>query len=120
MEKRKDGEQHSNDDSMDTGDCSNSKIVFKRQSSSKEHRKPSFNHSASIRKEIATEEDESEEKPTLKGSKVLMPEYVIGQKVASKTKRKSITKPSTETNKSDGPKRPTLQHLFDEEDENED
>lgn len=125
IERRKDVEDEAGslNDAMDTDDSSNAKILFKRQSSSKEHRKPSFNKSVSLRKEIEYKDDseESSDKPTLKGSKVVMPEYVIGQKVATKTKKRSNTDTETgaKDKKSERQNKPQLQHLFDEEDEDE-
>lgn len=121
MEKRKDVEEETyvRGSAMDTDDEQKTKIVFKKQSSSKEYRKPSFSHSASLRQKIDTNV-ESGEKSTLKGSKVVMPEYVIGQKVSSKTKTKAIKHSADDSNKSSGSKKPLLQHLFDEEEEEED
>lgn len=120
MEKRKDTEEgsYSRDKAMDTDDVSNSKVVFKKQSSSKEHRKPSFNQSALLRRKIDTNQ-ESDEKSTLKGSKVVMPEYVIGQKVSNKTKNKAIKHQAADTIQSGREKKPHLQHLFDDEEEDE-
>lgn len=121
MEKRKDveDEKYMKGSDMDTDDDQKNKIVFKKQSSSKEYRKPSFSHSASLRKKIDTNV-ESGEKSTLKGSKVVMPEYVIGQKVSSKTKTKAIKHSADDSIKSSGSKKPLLQHLFDEEEEDAD
>lgn len=120
IEKRKDAEAER--DAMDIDDNSSDKIVFKKQISSKEHRKPSFSHSVSLRKEIELrDKDETTgEKAILKGSKVLMPEYVIGQKVPKQNKRKANVESTDNIKKSDGKNRPTLQHLFDEEEEEED
>lgn len=142
MERRRDSEEPSDqhnrrddDEAMDTDakDSCGDKLLFKRQSnSSKEWRKPSFNKSVSLRKQIehtdtGSAANTSDEKPSLRGSKVVMPEYVIGQKVANSNKAKktnlniscgssqaSDTKPSKQQNQ-----KPLLQHLFDEEGEDE-
>lgn len=129
MERRKDSEDLQDDAStMDT----DGKIMFKKQNNQRQ--KPSFNKSVSLRKQIEStstdsHESESSDKPTLKGSKVIMPEYVIGQKVSSsktkKTKLSSSSSSSTtqtgDTKSSKQNQKPLLQHLFDEEqDEDED
>lgn len=121
MEKRKDSEQETDSREMtiDADDESNSKLIFKRQRTSKDRRNPSFNSSVSLREKVDSH-DESAEKSTLKGSKVLMPEYVIGQKVSGKAKRIKMANSAETSKKSETQKRPTLQHLFDEEEENED
>lgn len=120
IEKRKDAEADKN--AMDIDDNSSDKIVFKKQNSLKEHRKPSFSHSVPLRKEIERrDKDETTgEKAILKGSKVVMPEYVIGQKVQKQNKRKINVESTDNVKKSGGKNCPTLQHLFDEEDEEED
>lgn len=115
IERRKDAEQ---DDAMDTDDHPSGKIVFKKRTNANE-RKPSFNHSASLRKDVEHTSNVSDEKSILKGSKVVMPEYVIGQKVSKKTKKKLNTAAATDTNTASGQKKPLLQHLFDEEEEEE-
>lgn len=129
MERRKDSEDHQDDASaMDT----DGKIMFKKQNNQRQ--KPSFNKSVSLRKQIEStstdsHESESSDKPTLKGSKVIMPEYVIGQKVSSsKTKKTKLSSSSSssitqtgDTKSSKQNQKPLLQHLFDEEqDEDED
>lgn len=134
MERRKDSEDEL---AMDTGaaneSSSSGKILFKRQTNrSKEWQKPSFNKSVPIRKQIecsdgTTNETVASAKPTLKGSKVIMPEYVIGKKISStKTKRNKLDT-SGETSVGDAKsskqqnQKPHLQHLFDaEEDDDED
>lgn len=123
MEKRKDIEEdtRSTNNAMDTDDSSNAKIVFKKRDP-KEIRKPSFHSSVSVRKQIEPSEgDESSDKPILKGSKVVMPEYVIGQKKTNKTKRKlnSDSPSETKDRKLDGKNKPLLQHLFDQDEEEE-
>lgn len=124
MEKRKDIEEEtrSTNDAMDTDDSSSGKIVFKKRDP-KEIRKPSFNKSVTVRKQIEPydEVDESIDKPILKGSKVVMPEYVIGQKKTNKTKRKSNSDSPSDSKgkKLDGKIKPLLQHLFDQDEEQE-
>lgn len=122
IEKRKDAEEEKRaiENAMDTEDNTSGKIVFRKQNSSRDHRKPSFNSLAALRKEINDDTGESEDKAILKGSKVVMPEYVIGQKVQKKIKTNLNKKSNTDTKKSDGQKIPLLQHLFDEEEENSD
>lgn len=122
IEKRKDVEEErrASDDAMDTDDGSSGKIVFKRQSSSSKFRKPSFNQSAALRNEIEESGTGSEERAVLKGSKVLMPEYVIGQKKPKISRTKINADSTAQAKKSDGKNKPQLQHLFDEEEEEED
>lgn len=104
---------------MDTDDNSSGKIVFRKQTSAREHRKPSFNQSTALRKDIEVSSAESEEKAILKGSKVVMPEYVIGQSKQKKNRNRPTVDSTAHTKNTDGNK-PHLQHLFDEEDEDED
>lgn len=130
MERRKDTDDGQDDASAmdaDANDSSRGKILFKKQN----HRqKPSFNKSVSVRKQLectdtaSNESSESGEKPMLKGSKVVMPEYVIGQKVSSsKTKKTKLSSSSskTQTDETKSSKqqnqKPHLQHLFDEEED---
>lgn len=122
IEKRKDAEEEkrARENQMDVDDSACEKIVFKKQqSNSRDHRKPSFNQSVPLQKEIERRDrgEETGEKAILKGSKVVMPEYVIGQKVQKTNKRKISAESTGSSKKSDGKNRPTLQHLFDEEEE---
>lgn len=132
MERRKDSDDNQDDTDMDTDtkDSSCGKITFKKQNNRpKECQKPSFNKSVSVRKQIEctkSNESETSEKPMLKGSKVIMPEYVIGQKVASnKTKKNKLStgcktqSSDTKQNKQQSQK-PHLQHLFDDDGEDQD
>lgn len=133
MERRKDSEDDSN--AMDTSaneSLSSGKILFKKQSNRpKESPKPSFNTSVSVRKQIEWNDSRSSEtvtseKPTLKGSKVVMPEYVIGKKIASNKAKRNKLDTSEEAEAGDAKsskqqnQKPHLQHLFDEEDEDDD
>lgn len=135
MERRKDSEDDQDAAAMDTdaneSSSSSGSILFKKQSNrSKEWQKPSFNKSVAVRKQLECSDSASNatvtsDRPTLKGSKVIMPEYVIGKKTAStkakKTKldisgdglvdAKKSNKQQTQT--------PHLQHLFDEEEDAE-
>lgn len=138
MERRKESEEHRDDASaMDTdgNDSSCGKVLFKKQSNQRSKevwQKPSFNKSVSLRKQIEctnTESTESEasDKPMLKGSKVIMPEYVIGQKVSSsKTKKHKLSSSTNSTQTSDTKQskqqnqKPLLQHLFDEDQDEDD
>ncbi|XP_031619978.1 protein TSSC4 [Contarinia nasturtii] len=122
IERRKDMEEEkrARENEMDCDDDSSSgKIVFKKRTSSVDNRKPSFNQSTALRKEIEESDDrnESDAKAVLKGSKVIMPEYVIGQKIQKKVNKKLNATSTANTQQSDGKNKPHLQHLFDEEDE---
>lgn len=79
-----------------------------------------YNQSAHLRGQVEAtgggDTDESQTKPVLRGSKVLMPEYVIGQKVSGKKPRKT-TQPIG-TSMSIG--QPKLGHLFDADEDDED
>lgn len=121
IEKRKDAEQDEErafNDAMESDHISRGKVLFKKQTNASERRKPSFNASVTLRKELDSKNDSDDfgEKAILKGSKVVMPEYVIGQKLANKTKKRSNTQTDADSRKSNDHK-PHLQHLFDEEDE---
>ena len=71
-----------------------------------------FNNSVKL-SAIVTDDRNDDDKPLLKGSKVVMPEYVIGQKI-KKTKKKLNTKVENKDNMSSGLK---LDHLLTFEDE---
>lgn len=134
MERRKDSDDNQDEGTMDTdaNDLPCDKILFKNQNNrSKECQKPSFNRSVTVRKQIEctdtkSNESETSEKPMLKGSKVIMPEYVIGQKMASNKTKKNKSCTSSEAQGSDTKQgkqqnqKPLLQHLFDDEDEDQD
>jgi len=84
------------------------------------NRKTKFTHLAALRKDTESSSDDNQcDKAVLKGSKVVMPEYVIGQKPKSKNKKatQSVTsKRSNET--SDSAKAALqLQHLMEEDDD---
>lgn len=124
IEKRKDIEEEqkrAHGNAMEINDDGSSgKVLFKKQHRLIEHRKPpSFNQSALLRKMIEKSDNRMESivKPILKGSKVVMPEYVIGQKVHKKNKVKLNTESTANMQKSDGKAKPLLQHLFDDKDE---
>lgn len=135
MERRKDSDDNQDDDvsAMDTDGNGRGKILFKKQNTQRSKdgwQKPSFNKSVSVRKQIEctdtkSNECETSEKPTLKGSKVIMPEYVIGQKVTNVKTKKNKLNSSSSTQTSDTKQskqqsqKPQLHHLFDE-DENQD
>lgn len=140
MERRKDSDDNPDDASaMDTdgNESSRGKILFKRQNNQRPRegwQKPSFNKSVSVRRQIectdtASNESATSEKPMLKGSKVVMPEYVIGQKVASnKTKKSKLSSSSGSSTQTGDTKdtgkqqnqKPLLQHLFDEDQDQDD
>lgn len=113
IERRKDLKDDPDDDEMD------GKITFKRKSA---NRAPKFQRSAPLRNAIESSEpqnDDIDAKPILKGSKVVMPEYVIGQKSKDK-KRKATSSKTSEKSASEGKNTLKLQHLMDEEDEDAD
>lgn len=112
IEERKRNEAEADTDSMDTSDGvdGNKKIVFKQRRRADLATK--FNQSVSLKAQLGdTSSGEASEKAILKGSKVVMPEYVIGQKVA---KDKKIRQRSTD--KVDHSKL-KLNHLFQDEDD---
>lgn len=110
IEKRKDAEcQNNSDDDMIIGNNSDDKIFF----NSRNRSRPSFNKSVPLKRALERN-DKIEEKSSMKGSKVMMPEYVIGQKAQSKIRKK--TDKST-TEEDDKQNKLRLQHLFDEDEE---
>lgn len=95
------------------------KITFKRKGT---NRAPKFQRSTPLRNAIESsepQEDDIDAKPILKGSKVVMPEYVIGQKSKDK-KRKATSSKTSEKSASESKSTLKLQHLMDEEDEDAD
>lgn len=121
IEKRKDvEEERASDNAMDTDDSASGKIVFKKQSNTSKYRKPSFNQSAVLRNEIDESDADAEERAVLKGSKVVMPEYVIGQKKPKISRTKTTTDSTAQPKKTDGNNKPQLKHLFEEDDEEDD
>lgn len=122
IEKRKDAEREKHVDEDAIAAIDDNKITFKRKSSnSNEVQRPSFKRTISLRKEIQpddNEEDASDHKSVLKGSKVLMPEYVIGQKTAKiKKSSKQHKTVSTEQSEGENTKKLHLQHLFEYNDD---
>lgn len=79
-------------DMMDDDDDMNGPLTFKRKSTNKA---PKFQRSIPLRNTIELssipQKDDVDAKPIMKGSKVLMPEYVIGQKCKSDKKRKTTS-----------------------------
>lgn len=95
------------------------KITFKRKGVNKA---PQFKKSTTLRNAIESsqpQDDDVDAKPVLKGSKVVMPEYVIGQTSKDK-KRKTTSSKTSEKTTSDSRNTLKLQHLMEEEEENED
>lgn len=89
------------------------KVVFRNR------KKPTFSQSTTLKRAVESGNDEDAEKAVLKGSKLVMPEYVIGQKAKSKNKKRASS-----TSVGDGESRDAsakkkqmlqLQHLMDEE-----
>lgn len=98
----------------DDDDFTSDKIVFSKR------KKPLFNQSTSVRKAVETRStDNDEEKSVMKGSKLVMPEYVIGAKLKTKEKKRSHSSSSEKSGKEKGSKKKVLQlrHLMEDEDE---
>lgn len=99
-------------DSMDTSELDgggDQKIVFKQRRRSDLSTK--FNQSVSLKAQLGdSASDDGAEKAVLRGSKVVMPEYVIGQKVAKEKRVKQRSTSKADQNKL------KLNHLFDEDD----
>lgn len=110
IEKRKDVMEDPDDDEMD------GKITFKRKAANKA---PKFRRSTPLQNAIESsqpEDDDVDARPILKGSKVLMPEYVIGQKSKDK-KRKATSSITSGEGASECKNTLKLQHLMEEEEE---
>ena len=85
------------------------KIVFKRKST---RRNEMFNKSVKLQ-DVAENDSGEVDKAILRGSKLLMPEYVIGQKVKKSNKKKEQSAATTIPSTASVLK---LGHLFEEED----
>lgn len=117
IEERKRNEAVTEGDVMDTSeqDGVNNKIVFKQRRRA-DLLATKFNQSVSLKARLGdTSTEDGVEKAVLKGSKVVMPEYVFGQKVAAKEKR--VKKRSEAENNTHNKLK--LNHLFDEEEDDE-
>lgn len=115
IEKKKRDDSSQDEDELED---SSDKIVFNNRRKS-QARKPSFNSSASLRNAVEKDNEVDAEKPVLKGSKLVMPEYVVGQRNKSKDKKRPHA-PETSTRKTeDRPNKRVLQlqHLMEDEDE---
>lgn len=79
-----------------------------------------FNRSIKLKSRLEEEDNEpaagEQDKPKVKGSKVVMPEYVIGQK----QRKSKPVKLGTASSKRDRANELKLDHLIDEEDNSED
>lgn len=107
------------DDEDDAGNASDGKIVFK--SRKRAAAGTTFNRSVALDRSLGdsvTEECDLE-KPVFRGSKVLMPEYVIGQKVKNGSRQKA-NKATDDAEAGGKSKMLKLGHLFENEDDNED
>lgn len=122
IEERKRDEAADDDDvgssGMDVDSSDSGKIVFKQR-----RRLPAtgsasvakFNQSVHLRAIVESgSAEENADKPVLRGSKVLMPEYVIGQKVAKEKKSRTLGAGGSSKNQL------KLGHLFDEEEGDDD
>lgn len=119
IEKRKDNDQekYGDDEVMDMSE--NNKIVFNRRDANS--RQPTFKKSVGLRKQIERDDDDTDpvdQKVTFRGSKMVMPEYVIGQKAKKTKKLPSASSTSTDARQTKANK-PQLQHLFDNEEDDE-
>lgn len=72
--------------------------------------KITFNKSAHVKRNLrsASSTDDESDKPKLKGSKLVMPEYVVGQRIKA-------TSRSKKQNKSPGKQMLNLSHLMEED-----
>lgn len=112
--KAKEAEAES-DEPMDTS----GKIVFNTRKRSNQDGVPTFNQSAHLKSALEPAESDAAdnvEKSVLKGSKVQMPEYIIGKKPAGDKKRKD--RPAKDSNKASGAAL-KLDHLLDQDDADE-
>lgn len=99
---------------MDESGSDSDKIVFRNR------RKPTFHQSSTLKHKVATRSNEGEqEKIIMKGSKVVMPEYVIGAKPKAKEKKKSSSLANTDKDRSSKKQVLQLQHLMDDEAEDD-
>lgn len=121
IEKRKQQQDGNDDDDGDDDINANDqsdKVLFNNRKAA--HNKLKFNRSVQqnrLRDELEQSKhiNTVEDAPVMKGSKLVMPEYVIGQKTIQKEKRKKPTStlgPSTKQLK--------LQHLLEEDEDDDD
>lgn len=89
-------------------------IVFKPTRAKTERHTTSLGAVSSVTTVASSEEAD---RPSFRSSKLVMPEYVVGQKKASKKKGSSDLEASSESGKKSRTKEVTLGHLMDEEDE---
>ena len=86
--------------------------------------KVTFNKSIKLKKKVEEEKTDNTEKSVARGSKILMPEYVIGQKIKKDKKKMSFggrsSKNSEAIKSQKSSKELKLGHLMEEEDEEED
>lgn len=115
------------DDAMDDEEAAaaaaDGKIVFKnrrRIADGSSSAVAKFNQSAHLKPIVESgNAEENAEKAQLKGSKVVMPEYVIGQKVAAREKKGKLAAGSSKTSSSSASSASQLKlgHLFEEEED---
>lgn len=109
IEDRKSSENELDCEDDNQGD----KIVFNTRK--RAHNTTNFNKSVHLKSAIDDEViDPAIDLPKMKGSKVVMPEYVIGQK---KERKKSSGKNSTEGTEKKSSGMLKLEHLFEDDDE---
>lgn len=104
-------------DTVDIEQGTSSKIVFNQRKKVRFNRSVQY-HQLRDELEQSKTTDTVEDRAVMKGSKVVLPEYVVGQKNTHKEKRKKPSTVSAVSSSSD--KQLKLQHLMDEnEDEND-
>lgn len=123
IERRKDGEEekYGDDEAMDVSE--GSRIIFSRKTAATD-RQPIFRKSAGLRHQIRkhNEDDNADdEKTVFRGSKMVMPEYVIGQKTTKAKKPVSIASEASGSRRTETTTKQNLhlQHLFDAEETEE-
>lgn len=112
-------ELKSRKDQMDSDELPNAgelpkSIIFKSSRPKGERRTTSLGSVSTV---TAMDTSEEADRPSFRSSKVVMPEYVVGQKKASKKKLNPTSKASDEATKKTRTKEISLGHLMDEEDE---
>lgn len=107
--------QSNSDGDEDIDGETSDKVVFKNR------KKPTFSQSATLKKAVESPVEEDAEKAVLKGSKLVMPEYVIGRRTKSKNKKRPMsTSVSEASNKDASAKKKQmlqLQHLLEDDDD---
>lgn len=112
--------QNANDDDDDDDGDGNDKVMKSSNKIVFNRKKPKFNQSVSLRKDAEIVAADSQcDKAVLKGSKLVMPEYVIGQKLKAKDKKpaQTITSRKSSRQKDSATASLQLDHLMEEDDD---